>query len=105
MAVLAAAPARAAAPRTSGWQWTAQSIALGVTVKVGVLAAASAPVWTVTIDAPATSSLTVLDRLTVWTTVSAKPLSLRLERLPLVAVGGGQDEVGDCVGVADHRYV
>ncbi|HEY3715588.1 MAG TPA: phosphodiester glycosidase family protein [Jatrophihabitantaceae bacterium] len=58
VAVVAAAPARAAALRTSGWQWTAQSIAPGVTVKVGVLAAASAPFWTVTIDAPATSSLT-----------------------------------------------
>jgi len=48
----------AAADTTSGWQWTSESVAPGVTVEVGVLQAATAPFWTVTIDAPATNSLT-----------------------------------------------
>jgi Phosphodiester glycosidase/SPOR domain len=50
--------AASAADTASGWLWTSESVAPGVTVEVGVLQGASAPFWTVTIDAPATNSLT-----------------------------------------------
>jgi exopolysaccharide biosynthesis protein len=58
--VVAAAivPTTATADSPSGWQWTSESVAPGVTVDVGVLQAATAPFWTATIDAPATNSLT-----------------------------------------------
>src|SRR5689334_7157034 len=60
--VAAAVPA-GAAPPGSGWdgaglQWASQAVAPGVTVEVGTLAGSTAPYWTVTIDAPATNSLT-----------------------------------------------
>lgn len=58
VAVAVTVPTTAAAEATSGWQWTSDSVAPGVTVEVGVLQAATAPFWTVTIDAPATNSLT-----------------------------------------------
>ncbi len=62
LAVSATSPARAAAT-ASGWDggglsWTTQPVAAGVTVSTGVLAGQSAPNWAVTIDAPATNSLT-----------------------------------------------
>lgn len=54
-----------ASPRPSGtgWdggglRWTTQAVAPGVVVRTGVLSRATAPYWTVTIDAPATNDLT-----------------------------------------------
>ena len=62
IAVSAASPAHAAT-HTSGWDggglaWTTEPVAAGVSVSTGVLAEQSTPNWTVTIDAPATNSLT-----------------------------------------------
>ena len=59
----AATGSAAASPPTVGWdgtglRWTSQSVAPGVTVEVGTLDRSTAPYWTVTIDAPATNSLT-----------------------------------------------
>jgi exopolysaccharide biosynthesis protein len=59
----AATGSAAASPPTAGWdgtglQWTSQSVAPGVTVEVGTLDRSTAPYWTVTIDAPATNTLT-----------------------------------------------
>ncbi len=58
------APAQSASAAASGWdgsglRWTTQSVAPGVSVRTGVLEQPQgAPFWTVTIDAPATNSLT-----------------------------------------------
>ena len=61
--VAASAPAAQAAP-TPGWdgsglRWTTEQVAPGVSVRTGTLVEPTAhPFWTVTIDAPATNSLT-----------------------------------------------